>query len=381
MNTVKKYAGIFLNISVPLVITFLICFLGPKIISFFMPFVIGLIIALAAAPLVRFLERRVKLMRRFTSMAIIVGALALIVFLIWLVLSNLIREGIQFVQDAPAILDAMGEELRNTVEKLQQMMKLLPDNVQQSIFDGMDNMGNTVSESISSLYSPTVEIAGNVARRIPGILVSTIVTLMSAYFFLADYDKIIDAAKKTMPDIFMKTMTFIRKKSGEIVGSYFLAQFRIMFVIAAVLAVGLTIAGVSYSGLVAVLIAILDFLPIFGTGTVLIPWAVIKLLNGAYGAAVFLLALYGLTQLIRQLIQPKLIGDTMGMNPLLTLLFLYIGYRLGGFTGMILAVPIGMIMLEVIRMGAYDSLIDGVQALYHEAVHLMKEARYHKNEN
>lgn len=381
MNTVKKYAGIFLNISVPLVITFLICFLGPKIISFFMPFVIGLIIALAAAPLVRFLERRVKLMRRFTSMAIIVGALALIVFLIWLVLSNLIREGIQFVQDAPAILDAMGEELRNTVEKLQQMMKLLPDNVQQSIFDGMDNMGNTVSESISSLYSPTVEIAGNVARRIPGILISTIVALMSAYFFLADYDKIIDAAKKTMPDIFMKTMTFIRKKSGEIVGSYFLAQFRIMFVIAAVLAVGLTIAGVSYSGLVAVLIAILDFLPIFGTGTVLIPWAVIKLLNGAYGAAVFLLALYGLTQLIRQLIQPKLIGDTMGMNPLLTLLFLYIGYRLGGFTGMILAVPIGMIMLEVIRMGAYDSLIDGVQALYHEAVHLMKEARYHKNEN
>lgn len=381
LNTVKKYAGIFLNISVPLAITFLICFLGPKIISFFMPFVIGLIIALAAAPLVRFLERRVKLMRRFTSMAIIVGALALIVFLIWLVLSNLIREGIQFVQDAPAILDAMGEELRNTVEKLQQMMKLLPDNVQQSIFDGMDNMGNTVSESISSLYSPTVEIAGNVARRIPGILVSTIVTLMSAYFFLADYDKIIDAAKKTMPDIFMKTMTFIRKKSGEIVGSYFLAQFRIMFVIAAVLAVGLTIAGVSYSGLVAVLIAILDFLPIFGTGTVLIPWAVIKLLNGAYGAAVFLLALYGLTQLIRQLIQPKLIGDTMGMNPLLTLLFLYIGYRLGGFTGMILAVPIGMIMLEVIRMGAYDSLIDGVQALYHEAVHLMKEARYHKNEN
>ncbi|MGN0294475.1 MAG: sporulation integral membrane protein YtvI [Lachnospiraceae bacterium] len=381
MNTVRKYTGIFLNIAVPLVATCLVCFLGPKLISFFMPFVIGLIIALAAAPLVRFLERRVKLMRRFTSMAIIVGALALIVFLIWLVLSNLIREGIQFVQDAPDILDSMGEELRHTLEKLQQMMKLLPDNVQQSIFDGMDSLGNTISESISSLYSPTVEIAGNVARRIPSILVSTIVALMSAYFFLADYDKIIDAAKKTMPDIFMKTMTFIRKKSGEIVGSYFLAQFRIMFVIAVVLAVGLTIAGVSYSGLVAVLIAILDFLPIFGTGTVLIPWAVIKLLNGAYGAAVFLLVLYGLTQLIRQLIQPKLIGDTMGMNPLLTLLFLYVGYRLGGFTGMILAVPIGMIMLEVIRMGAYDSLIDGVQALYHEAVHLMKEARYHKKEN
>lgn len=380
MDTVKKYAGIFLNIAVPLVITFLIWFLGPKVISFFMPFVIGLVIALAAAPLVRFLEHRVKLMRRFTSMAIIVGALALIVLVIWLVLSNLVREGIHFIQDAPELLDSMGNELRSTMVKLQQLMKLLPDDVQQSILNGMDNLGNIISQSVSSLYSPTVEMAGSVARSIPSILVYTVVTLMSAYFFLADYDKLIDMAKKSMPDMFMKAMTFVRKKSGEIVGSYFLAQFRIMFVIAVVLAIGLTIAGVSYSGLVAVLIAILDFLPIFGTGTILIPWALIKLLNGAYGAAVFLIVLYGLTQLIRQLIQPKLIGDTMGMNPLLTLLFLYVGYRLGGFTGMILAVPIGMILLEAIRMGAYDSLIDGVQTLYHEAVLLMEQARSNKKE-
>lgn len=380
LNVIKKYAGIFLNILVPLVGTALIWFVGPKVIRFFMPFVIGLIIALVAMPLVRFLERRVKLMRRFTSMAIIVGALALIVFLIWVVLSSLIREGMQFAQDAPALLDSIVAELRSTVEKLQQMMKLLPDNVQQSIFEGMDNMGNLVSESLSSLYVPTVEMAGSVARSIPGILVYTVITLMSAYFFLADYDKLMDMAKKSMPDIFMHAVTFIRKKSGEIVGSYFLAQFRIMFVIAVVLAIGLTIAGVSYSGLVAVLIAILDFLPVFGTGTVLIPWALIKLLNGAYGAAAFLLILYGLTQLIRQLIQPKLIGDTMGMNPLLTLLLLHIGYKLDSVTGMILAVPIGMILLEAIRMGVYDSLIDGVQALYHEAVLLMEQARYNKKE-
>ena len=380
MDTVKKYTGIFLNIAVPLVITSLIWFVGPKIIVFFLPFVIGLVIALVAAPLVRFLERRVKLMRRFTSMAIIVGALALIVLLLWLILSNLIREGYRFLQDAPALLDSMGEELRHTIMKLQQILKVLPDDVQQSIFSGMDNLGKVISDSISSMSAPAMEVVGSVARSIPDILVDTVVILMSAYFFLADYDKLLETAKKIMPDMFVRAMAFLKKTSGEIVGSYFLAQFRIMFVIAVVLAVGLTIAGVSYSGLVAVLIAILDFLPIFGTGTVLIPWALIKLLNGSYSAAVFLLVLYGLTQLIRQLIQPKLIGDTMGMNPLLTLLFLYVGYQLGGFTGMILAVPVGMILLEAIRMGAYDSLIDGVSALYHEAVLLMEQARCNKKE-
>lgn len=380
LDTVKKYTGIFLNIAVPLIITSLIWFVGPKIIVFFLPFVIGLVIALVAAPLVRFLERRVKLMRRFTSMAIIVGALALIVLLLWLILSNLIREGYRFLQDAPALLDSMGEELQHTIIKLQQILKVLPDDVQQSIFSGMDNLGKVISDSISSMSAPAMEVVGSVARSIPDILVDTVVILMSAYFFLADYDKLLETAKKIMPDMFVRAMAFLKKTSGEIVGSYFLAQFRIMFVIAVVLAVGLTIAGVSYSGLVAVLIAILDFLPIFGTGTVLIPWALIKLLNGSYSAAVFLLVLYGLTQLIRQLIQPKLIGDTMGMNPLLTLLFLYVGYQLGGFTGMILAVPVGMILLEAIRMGAYDSLIDGVSALYHEAVLLMEQARCNKKE-
>lgn len=364
-----------MNIVVPLMITGLIWFVGPKLLSFFMPFVIGMVIALAAAPLVRFLERRVKLMRHFTSMVIIVGALALIVLAVWLILSHLIREGIQFLQDAPALFDSVGNELRQTMEKLEQFMNLLPGDVQQNIINGIDNLGNIISNGIGNLYSPTVEVAGNVARSIPNILVYTVVTLMSAYFFLADYEKLKDIAREKMPDVFVKAVAFLRKKSGEIVGSYFLAQFRIMFVIAVVLAIGLTIAKVSYSGLVAVLIAILDFLPIFGTGTVLIPWAVIKFLNGSYGGAIYLLVLYGVTQLIRQLIQPKLIGDTMGMNPLLTLLLLYIGYKFDGFTGMILAVPIGMILLEAIRMGAYDSLIDGVITLYRECTHLMKAAR------
>lgn len=378
MNLVKRYVGIFFNIAVPLLVTAFIWFAGPKLLSFFMPFVVGLLIAMAAAPLVRFLERRVKLMRHFTSIVIIVGALALIVLLVWLVISRLIKEGIQFLTDAPALLDAIGAELNLTLQKLEQLMQLLPDDVQQGIWTGVDNLSALVSDGMASLYSPTVAAAGSVARSIPNILVYTIVSLMSAYFFLADMDKLREQMRNRMPAFVMRVLDLIKQKSRQIVGSYFLAQFRIMFVIGVVLAIGLTILGVSYSGLVAFLIAVLDFLPIFGTGTVLLPWAVIKLLNGAYGAAVYLLVLYGITQLIRQLIQPKLIGDTMGMEPLMTLFLLYVGYRFQGFTGMILAVPVGMILLEAIRIGAYDSLIDGVKALGQDLASLMRQARTKK---
>lgn len=378
MNLVKRYVGIFFNIAVPLLVTAFIWFAGPKLLSFFMPFVVGLLIAMAAAPLVRFLERRVKLMRHFTSIVIIVGALALIVLLVWLVISRLIKEGIQFLADAPALLDAIGAELNLTLQKLEQLIQLLPDDVQQGIWTGVDNLSALVSDGMASLYSPTVAAAGSVARSIPNILVYTIVSLMSAYFFLADMEKLREQMRNRMPAFVMRVMNLIKQKSRQIVGSYFLAQFRIMFVIGVVLAIGLTILGVSYSGLVAFLIAVLDFLPIFGTGTVLLPWAVIKLFNGAYGAAVYLLLLYGITQLVRQLIQPKLIGDTMGMDPLMTLFLLYVGYRFQGFTGMILAVPVGMILLEAIRIGAYDSLIDGVKVLGQDLASLMRQARTKK---
>lgn len=378
MNLVKRYVGIFFNIAVPLLVTAFIWFAGPKLLSFFMPFVVGLLIAMAAAPLVRFLERRVKLMRHFTSIVIIVGALALIVLLVWLVISRLIKEGIQFLADAPALLDAIGAELNLTLQKLEQLIQLLPDDVQQGIWTGVDNLSALVSDGMASLYSPTVAAAGSVARSIPNILVYTIVSLMSAYFFLADMEKLREQMRNRMPAFVMRVMNLIKQKSRQIVGSYFLAQFRIMFVIGVVLAIGLTILGVSYSGLVAFLIAVLDFLPIFGTGTVLLPWALIKLFNGAYGAAVYLLLLYGITQLVRQLIQPKLIGDTMGMDPLMTLFLLYVGYRFQGFTGMILAVPVGMILLEAIRIGAYDSLIDGVKVLGQDLASLMRQARTKK---
>ena len=149
-------------------------------------------------------------------------------------------------------------------------------------------------------------------------------------------------------------------------GGYFLAQFKIMFIIAAVLAAGFLILGVNYALLLAVIIAILDFLPILGTGTILIPWAVIRLVAGEYAFGFGLVIIYVLTLVLRQVIQPKIVGDTMGLDPLMTLLFLYLGFKISGIAGMILAVPIGMLFLNLYEFGAFDSFIDSVKTLIHD---------------
>lgn len=143
----------------------------------------------------------------------------------------------------------------------------------------------------------------------------------------------------------------------HVVGGYFKAQLKIMVVVYLILVVGLLILRVDYVILVGFLIAFLDMLPFFGTGTVLGPWAVIKILSGDYQMAIGLIVLYAVTQVVRQVIQPKIVGDSIGMNPLLTLLFMFVGYKFYSVIGMIVAVPAGMILINLIKAGLFETQI------------------------
>ena len=121
--------------------------------------------------------------------------------------------------------------------------------------------------------------------------------------------------------------------------------------------------GIHFSILLAIGIAFLDFLPFFGTGTALIPWAVYKFMVGDYRMVVALVIIYVVSQLVHQLIQPKLVGDSIGLNPLFTLVLIYIGYKIGSVLGMIFAVPVGMIVLNLYKAGAFDYILDDVMLL------------------
>jgi hypothetical protein len=120
---------------------------------------------------------------------------------------------------------------------------------------------------------------------------------------------------------------------------------------------------VRYALLVALGIAFLDFLPVFGTGTVMLPWAVIELLNKNYRMMFGLLIIWLVGQLVRQIIQPKIVGDSVGVDPIPTLFLLYIGYKAAGVVGMILAVPIGMILINLYEEGVFDTTKQSLQIL------------------
>ena len=213
------------------------------------------------------------------------------------------------------------------------------------------------------LAEPTVEAAGNFAKGIPSILVSTIVTIISAYFFISDREAVLIWAKKISPEPIVKRMTMVMDNLKYAVGGYLKAQFKIMGVVFLILLLGFSVMRIHFSILLALGIAFLDFLPFFGTGTALLPWALYKLLVGDYKMMVGLIVIYAVTQIVRQIIQPKLVGDSMGINPLFTLVLLYVGYKAGSVLGMILAVPIGMIVVNLYKAGAFDYILDDVKIL------------------
>ncbi len=359
----RPYWKVIVSLTFSLVSTILFIYLGFRLLIFFMPFVVGWFIAYIAAPVVNWLEKKIRLVKKLGSALIIIGVLTAVVFLIYLAGSRLWREAAVLMQDLPEMYEELEKGLGQIGDSTKGIFERLPAGVQNGWHMFTSNLDETIGEIMGKISEPTVTAAGNFAKKIPSVLIATIVTFISAYFFIAERDEVILWSKKVMPDAIVKRMTMVVDNLKYAVGGYFKAQMKIMVVVFLLLFIGFLILGIHFNFLLALLIAFLDFLPFFGTGTALIPWAAYKFMTGDYKMAAGLIILYGITQLVRQLIQPKLVGDSMGMKPLVTLVFLYVGYRVGGVFGMIFAVPVGLIAINLYKAGAFDYILVDMKIL------------------
>ena len=363
LNDDRPYWKVIVSLAFSLVGTLLFLYLGYKLIGFFMPFVIGWFIAYIASPVVNWLEKRVKIVKKLGSAIMIVGVLAAVCFIIYLMISTLWKEISFLIQDMPGMYRDLESGLNQIGSSMEGVFGKLPVEVQEGWHTMVANFDKMMGELMSRISEPTVSAAGRFAKSIPFVLVATIVTFISAYFFIAEREDVIRWSKKVAPDALVSRMTMVMDNLKFAIGGYLKAQLKIMVVVYVILVVGFMILNIHFSFLLGLLIALLDFLPFFGTGTALIPWAIYQFFMGNYKLVVGLVILYAVTQLVRQLIQPKLVGDSMGLRPLLTLFLLYTGYKIGGVFGMIFAVPIGMIAINLYKAGAFDYILDDIKIL------------------
>lgn len=360
----RTYLKVFVNLGIILTLLLICIFVLPRVVIYFMPFVAGWIIALIASPLVRFFEKKLKVKRKAGSAFVIISVIALVILAGYFMGIRLVEETVDFISEIPEMWENTQKDFEEIGHKLETASKYLPNEVQVTFQKINANVGEYLGELVGGLSTPTIEALSRFAKNLPSIIIGIIMSLLSAYFFVADKDYVPNLIAKALPESIIERFHMIKRGLKRAVGGYFKAQLRIELWMYLLLGIGFTILRVRYAFIIAVGVAFLDFLPFFGTGTVLLPWAVIKFLSGDYTMVIGLLIIWGVGQLARQLIQPKIVGESVGLDPIPTLFLLFIGFKAGGVVGMIIAVPLGIIVLTMYEEGVFDTTLNSLKVLY-----------------
>lgn len=351
------YLKIFVNILIYIVGLLLLVFIVPRVIGFFLPFIIAWIIAWIANPLVQFLERRFKLIRKHSSVLIIFLVIALIALLLYGISRFAISQISLLIDEFPNIVSILSGTFNQVGETLSQALSDLSPAVQEPLLQLGDNFRESFNAFIANLRLPEATLG--FTRSLGDYLLFIITLFISAYFFIRDRDTLIQKIKNLTPASVLEKYELIKLQFNHAILGYISAQFKIMIVVIIILYIGFKVIDAPYAFLIALLTGFVDILPIFGTGFVLWPWMLVELILGNYLDAVILFALYLICQLVKNILQPKLVADSVGLNPLTTLIFMYVGYQFAGLLGLILSIPAGMILINLYNIGMFENIIRG----------------------
>jgi len=362
----KVYAKIAVNLLISIITIVLVIVFVPKLIRIFWPFVIGFLVSLVANPLVKMMEKKFKIVRKHGSVIVLLLVIIALVLLVYGLGSLLVNETRNFIDDIDDIYMSITNTFKGIGEKLAPLIESMPEDTQKQINDFFGNIGKVVSDWFTNLNPPELSNATAYVKNVVEFLFMMVITILAAYFFIAERDNLATMLKDVIPDTITDYYTLIIDNFKKAAGGYFKVQFKLMGMVFIILFVGFLFIGTDYAFLLALLVAFLDFLPVFGTGTVIGPWAVMCFLTGNYLDTIFLAVLYIVCQLVKQLLQPKMVGESIGMSPMLTLVAMFIGYRIGGVFGLILGIPIGMVLLSFYKIGVFDRFFKGIKIIAHD---------------
>ena len=310
-----------------------------------LPFLLGYLVARGAEPLVKQMSRRSRLPRWVCTGICVTVLLALVGMGLFLLGRVLVTEILSFVRQLPQQLASLEQPLEQLRQWLLQLIARAPDGLEAALRQWVERLFESSSIVAEKLYEAAFSTASNVLAALPDVLLFTITAVLASFMISAQLPALRRQVVRYLPRRWQQQVSACAERIKQAMGGWIRAQLTLMGVTFGILCIGLTLLGVGFPILFAGLIALIDALPVFGTGTVLIPWAVLSFVQQETPMAVGLLVLYGVAALTRTSLEPRFIGRQIGLNPLITLLAMYTGFRLCGILGMILF-PVGAILLR-----------------------------------
>ena len=328
------------------------------------PFLLSFFFSVILQRPLGWLDKKTKnKMHSFWSIVLVLLCVAIILGPVISVIAALFREIGNFISFLGEQLNDLPTFLVTLQNEILKAIKFLPDSIYTRVSESITQFfGNLINDfdvsklginmsSITSGLSNGISGVYSVVKNIPSILISVVIGIIAWILFTKDYKKVVKFIKLQLPDKHKNLLSETKKFFSSTILKMCRAYGLIMFITFCENFLGLTILNLigvmknSYVFVIAICIAVFDILPVAGSGGILIPWSLIALVTGNVGQCVGLLILYAVITVIRQYIEPKIVGDSLGVNPLVTLAGLYFGLKLFGFMGMFI-VPICVMTLK-----------------------------------
>lgn len=257
---------ICVHLAVCLAFILIAIFAIPPLFRLCLPLIVAWFIAMIANPLVRFLENKIKIMRKHGTVIVIVLVLALICAAIYGIISFIVVQTSLLIDDLPSIYESVVNNIQQAMSVLHEKINIIPADVQSMLGKKNVQLNEYILTALKSLKTSPVSTVGNVASSLIDFFVLLILTLMMTYFFVADHDKIKEEVAVHMPESIKKGWQMVKDIIVKAIGGYLKACFQIMIVVFVILFIIFLLMGQKYAALIALITAFLDFLPFFGNG-------------------------------------------------------------------------------------------------------------------
>lgn len=318
---------------------------GFLILPLLLPFLLAYGLALGAEPAVAALGRRTRLPRWFRSGLCVTGLFLALGAVLCFFGRILWEELLRLVRQLPLLLSQLQPALTALREGLEDLARRAPDTLSAPLIRWIDELFAGGAGLLESLYGFLSGLVSGIVTGAPRLLLSLVTTVIAAYMSSAALPGLKAWLRRRLPAAWQEWLRQLRTRGRAVLGGWLRAQLKLILLVFLLLTLGLWVLGVEFPLLFGGLIALLDALPVLGTGTVLIPWALLSFLQERSALGFGLLALYGLCSLSRSVLEPHLVGRQLGLPPLLTLMAFYIGFRLFGIAGMIL-LPLIVLLIK-----------------------------------
>ncbi len=316
------------------------------VLPLLLPFLTGLCIALAAERPVAKLTAR-GLPRGAASVLCVGALLALAAAALWLLLRRGIYELQALGRELPELLRALASPMQRLRDWLDNLAQKAPDGLGEGLQSYIDALFASAPSQLGQASASVIGWASGLAAKLPGALLWLVTALLSGFFISSELPGLRRQAERSLPAKAVQWCKKLARRIKSALGGWLKAQVKLMGVTFAIVTVGLLLIGIDYALLLGAVIALVDALPLLGSGAVLLPWAVLFFLRGNTRCGFGLIGVYAAAAMTRTVLEPRLVGRQMGLSPLLALLSVYLGGRLFGLLGMIFAPVAAMVAVQL----------------------------------